>query len=450
MKDFTIYKKIISLPDFLKDNYNFTEVKKGSTKNNPKLTNGNMTVVISKRNEFFSYFDVSNPGTKLSILDFMQRELAQYNDGVLPALPIVANMLDKYITEGKTVLPQFSTYNLSNASLSENEILNNINSLLDKGSNDFLTSRGFSEKTFEHPNFKDVIKYRKINNVTGTKSYDIAFVMRGLGSSRAISYRGNRDNLDFSFKGFHGPRGDTLLTSHFRNDKPIDAMYIGESFIDCMAHFELNVKALKGKNIIYISTEGSISQNQLSLIQLGISKQKPEKIYTIFDNDLYGHQAATLLFSYLKLPSSLLYDVKPDSFYSQNLLNLSQQEVNICGSNISQTYCIFNIPVKIQDQYKRNLESFLRVINNTIKNKDEQLSLEFHANEEKTVKYKVILPNTIDGWKNLRRLIINFKFGNSKFINTNFPKNKDFNLDLIDYKKVIDSKLQKLGLGDIF
>ena len=58
--------------------------------------------------------------------------------------------------------------------------------------------------------------------------------------------------------------------------------------IDCVSHYQM--KALNtADNILYISTEGSLTEGQMKLIKKLIEKNNVNEINTLFDNDRQGY-----------------------------------------------------------------------------------------------------------------------------------------------------------------
>lgn len=440
MKDFDLYKRIISLPDFLINNFGFTIHPKGSSRNAPKLTDGNTTILITKKNQKYTYADINSLKETKSILDFMQENSAQYNNGEKPSLVFVANLLDSYILEGKTVLPEFSNFSLNNAALTPEEVNRNILRLEKTGNNEFLTKRGLSDKTLNHSNFAPSIRYRHIPGVTDKDKFDIAFVMTSFESTRAITYRGTREGLDYSFKGFQGPRSQCLVTSNYDQNQPIEKMLVGESFIDCMAHFELNYKELKDKNIVYLSTEGSVQDTQISLLQRAVQRNTPNSISIIFDNDLYGVQASTKILGKLAIPSSIIKDFIHSP--SSNLyLNLSTFEVPICGDKEKTAKILLNIPSsKHTADIKEHVLKLTRIFNDKQTGAKDHFTTIFSQNPNAPNQAIISFPNNLENWKTAKEFVHSFKFSFSKQLSVEFPKSKDFNQDLQNYKGIPTNK----------
>lgn len=91
------------------------------------------------------------------------------------------------------------------------------------------------------------------------------------------------------FKGVQGEKFDSLAFSHHDPSRPIDTLYIGESMVDCISHFQ--IKNLNtSENILYASSEGTLTKGQMILLQKLIDKHKIKKIISIFDNDENGYK----------------------------------------------------------------------------------------------------------------------------------------------------------------
>lgn len=434
MKDFHLYKRIISLPDFLINNFDF-KVMDGSSRNRPKISDGISTLILKKKNEEYTYYDIHNDSNKGSIFDFLMSKPELF-DGKTPSLPEIANKLDEFIAEGQTIPPEFSVFTLNNPSITQDELSRNILSLAKEGSTDFFKKRGISEKTFNHPNFKDYILFRK---VTKDKT-DIAFIMYSSDSTKAISYRGYRDYKEESFKGFKGPRSQCLATSKYNTKEPLHAILFSESMIDNMAHFELN-KSLTTKNIAYVSSEGSVHENQIHLLQKSITLNSPEKFCILTDNDLYGLQSSAKILGALQIPTVVLSGFK-HNFSADNFLNLSKIEVPIVTKKASPTGSIkFNFAPNFNHHSIREfLTEKINAINSDISNpkahfSPPNLNLENGANG-----FSISFPNDEVSWKKCNSLINEYKFSSNKFISLEFPKSKDYNQDLMNAKGLNISK----------
>lgn len=288
--DFDKLKREISLPDLLlKFGWKFEH---GSSHSALKMTDGKNTYVI-KRNSAgqYTYWDVHDPAIRgKSVIDFMQKHIFDETGG-MPSLREVGVTLQAYIDNGEIVLPENSKYRVSDSSLDENALYLLLMKL-NPYNGTFLEERGIGRNTLDSPVFSDTFfsylfrKGEKIYNNTCIKMINESGV-------RGISQRGN------SFKGIIGSHYDTVAVSNFDRKRPVNAIYIGESMIDCASHYQLKNNKT-GNNIIYISTEGTLTEGQMKLLRKLIDHNNIKNITTIFDNDRQGYSYTIRLSHFLQ------------------------------------------------------------------------------------------------------------------------------------------------------
>jgi hypothetical protein len=68
----------------------------------------------------------------------------------------------------------------------------------------------------------------------------------------------------------------------------VDHLFTAESWQDAVAHYEMNVNHLEGKNVLYTSCQGNMSPQQMLFINRIVKEKKPVQITTLFDNDTHG------------------------------------------------------------------------------------------------------------------------------------------------------------------
>ena len=71
--------------------------------------------------------------------------------------------------------------------------------------------------------------------------------------------------------------------------RPIDILYIRESFIDCISHYQL-LHSGSNLNLVYVSTEGTFTEGQMKLLRLILEKNRVKELRSIFDNDKQGYK----------------------------------------------------------------------------------------------------------------------------------------------------------------
>ena len=71
--------------------------------------------------------------------------------------------------------------------------------------------------------------------------------------------------------------------------RPIDILYVGESIIDCISHYQLHHEK-SPRNLVYLSSEGTLTEGQMNLLQVILERNYIREIRTIFDNDRQGYK----------------------------------------------------------------------------------------------------------------------------------------------------------------
>lgn len=276
--NFEELKTKISLPDFLIHiGWSFTS---GTSPARPKMTDGNQTIVIKKNNaNHYTYWDVHDESSRgNTILDAMSRHLFNQT-GKQPSLREVGEILQNYLDNNIIASPDNSKYKVDTASLSESE-LSFLRRQLKDYSGNYLANRGIADTTLASNVFAGVFKIRNFQK-DGITHHNVCTEMYNRKGFQGISQR------NIEFKGILGSKFDCLTTSKHDNTRPIDTVYIGESIIDCISHYQL--KNLDNpKNILYLSSEGTLTEGQTSLIKYLVEKHNIKDIVSIFDNDDNG------------------------------------------------------------------------------------------------------------------------------------------------------------------
>jgi hypothetical protein len=397
--DFNKYKTEISLPDFLIENYNFLP-DEGSSMKYPKLKNtidGQVLVIKKNANGQYTYFDVHNDAVKgRSILDFVQSRLTCENpNGKAPSLLAVAQVLDAYIKSGKVVAPDNSKYYVDRTMWSKDSILKDLMGLSQITSNDYLKSRGLSESTLNDPLWKGMFFERRYSK-DGNVITNTAVKMSNYEGAAGISQRNN------SFKGCIGNRFDSLATSIPDNSRPYDKFFIGESMLDCVAHYELHKNEFKNLNVGYYSSEGALTEGQISLLNKVTNEKKPKELVSIFDKDIAG------------LVYTLKLNCKIDGIDGISATAHDNAQANKIYIDIESQQGIND---KLSKLFPKDL--FLGVV-------DEEPSItNFGEN-----KYQIILPRNFEAIQIAIEKMQELRFGKETHVKMELPITKDFNDDL--------------------
>lgn len=232
-----------------------------------------------------------------SAIDLAQRRLnCSFGDTI--------HTLDKFI--GKHGLGA-STLSLSPFAIEKGELdreiksFNNILPLSKESLSYLVNDRGLSPDTINNEMFIGQI-LSSAHKKDSSRS-NVAFPLRG---ERSLEYYVELGDNSFAqafdvrnrnFKSTEHQSLGSMWRSNFDHKKPLDAVFVAESPIDCLAHFELNKKNLEGKNTLYLATAGSVQQSQLVLMQIPFLKNRPDgslshlqatKLVSLFDHDLSG------------------------------------------------------------------------------------------------------------------------------------------------------------------
>lgn len=298
--DFDKLKRDVSLPDFfLYLGWKFVE---GSSNSSPKMSNGSQTVVIKKnKKDFYTYWDVHDDETRgKSIIDLMRQHIYEQT-GRMPSLREAGEAVQNYVNNNVVILSQDSKYGVSNATLDSSQLAF-LSNQLKPYNGDFLQKRGITQETLSSPVFSGVFtsrEYRKDGKVYNNTCVRLI----NQNGFQGISQRGIRPEDGKSFKGISGNKFDSIVASKHDKTRPIDHIFVCESMIDGASHYQMKHQGTS-KNLLYISTEGNITQGQMEVIKLLLSRQNindiPNQLTYIFDNDKNGYKYALKLDSFLK------------------------------------------------------------------------------------------------------------------------------------------------------
>lgn len=428
--DFNQLKTDISLPDFLKEQlgWSFSE---GSTFKNPKMESpsGDQTIVIKRNHQgFYTFFDVHNDKLKGStILDLMQNEMYK-ESGKLPSLREVGEKLQEYIDSGKTILPKESKYHVNNELLDPDAILYMIKNSQPLTDISFLLGRGINKNVLESKEWKNVFfqkNHIQKDNAGNTKSYINTCVK--LVNTNGVQGISQRNSF---FKGCLGSRFDTIAASNIDKERPIDKLHIMESMIDGISHYQQKYFN-SDLNLLYISSEGALTEGQINTIQTLVDKNKLRAIELNFDNDLAG-----VMYS-LKLAGNLKFNSTNDvSLFS---INKGVQD------NDKNTYLNIGFNASSKEQGDLLLEKYipLEILNKYFDNMNIERQVIFTNNSLQ--QYQLSFPTHKEMLKEIALNFIEQKFVNS--VSLVQSVSKDYNQDLQDNIKIM--KDNSLGKNEI-
>lgn len=296
--DFKKLKTDISLPDLLIHyGWNFAP---GTSNAAVKMTNGSQTIVIKKNSlGQYTYWDVHGESRGKSCLDFMQEHLYEQT-GKMPNIREVGEVLQSFLDDRNIITTENSNIKVTNANLTPAQITELYHELKPYNG-DFLSKRGITNETISSSVFSDVFYTRQYKYQHKEYNNTCIKLINATGM-QGISQRGfNEDGQ--SFKGIKGHKYGSIAVSRHDKSRPLDLVFVGESMIDNASHYQ--IKLLNSdKNILYISTEGNITQGQIELIHQLLLHQKindiTNQVKYIFDNDHNGYKYALKLDGFLK------------------------------------------------------------------------------------------------------------------------------------------------------
>lgn len=296
--DFNKLKTEISLPDlFLHFGWSFAP---GTSNAAVKMTNGTDVYIIKKNQQGHqTYWNLHGTDKGKTCLDFMQKQLYEQT-GKMPSLRQVGEALQNFLNNHEIITTNNSTIKVTDASLDKSQ-LSILRNELKTYSGDFLGKRGIRSETLESPVFKDIFFSRKYKMLR-KDYYNTCVIMQNASGFQGISQRGYYENGN-SFKGIIGNKYGSLAVSNYDQSRPIDLILIGESMIDNVSHYQMKLLN-SNKNVVYVSTEGNITQGQIELIDFLLLHNNitdiTNQLMYIFDNDLNGYKYAIKLDTYLK------------------------------------------------------------------------------------------------------------------------------------------------------
>lgn len=332
---------------------------------------------------------------------------------------------------------------------------NNIKPLNDYGMNYLEKERGLSKDTISHPLFQEQI-FSSLRKTSSEEKplFNIAFPLRGM---RSLEYYVQLEDNSFAqafdvrnknFKSTENQSLGAFWRSNFDRDKPIDTIFVGESPIDCIAHFELNKEKLSGKNIMYMATAGAVQASQLHVLQIPFSSDnsqvpiKAENLVSIFDNDLAGGKHTALIIaslnhnSFSNSSSGLLADRSISIIPSTKAVNNTASVLFIREGNEADN-------AKFSANFRNALERFNANVPYLSGVDSKRFDCTEMDNAGGKVFLKVSFHNSSHNFQVLNDFMIREKFGNSMRFRQEVPVLKDFNDDLRAIKGLDAEKQEK-------
>jgi hypothetical protein len=337
----------VSLPDYMKNQLNFEEAvdhQENINLEKPAFYDRNgetLTVGKNQNNEWYyqrpeSYEYETDEPEKFSIIDLYLEEHpnATFEKAVQD--------LNEALNQKTITQTNESEYNVQKPR--QYTFDDHYNSLKPLQNRLYFYQNGITDKTIDHPLFKNMIRQKERFSPNKNRTYsNVAFLMKDRNNKiSAISTRSN------NVKGAYGDRKNSMaISDRLHSKENVDQIHISERMIDNMSHFQINKNKLSDKEILYMATQGDITgkykdntpritEEQANIVNQHIEKNPDiEKLNIGFDNDLSGNYYAT------KLLSELNPDLPENSKAKENLVQSGHNaSVHINRANNGKKYGI--------------------------------------------------------------------------------------------------------------
>lgn len=426
--DYKKMKSDISLPEFLRDELGWI-FQKDSTYKKPKFKNPSGDIQIQVGVNQYGYYtcwdvqrgfikgegDKDEFGNKIllagsTIFDIVQLEV-QRRTGVLIDVYEAAKIIDEYVKQGHTILPQNSVFNIEKelVTSSSKQITSQILPL----NTEYLESRGIKPELLKTKEWEGVFFTAK-TYIPQTQKYIF----------NTATYLNNREGIvgiskkGYGFAGAEGIRVDSIAQNRFDRSRSKDKIHLFESIIDAVSYYQMNYYPNKGDfNVQMLSTEGALTSAQINTVQEIINRDRVSAIEINFDNDIAGLIYALNIAGNITLPDQI----------NKNLDYLevsrsSHDETPVICIDISLRAANKNEAKSISDKYFNT-----QILNKYIDRSDWKVQV---MNKNENFVYRLIIPALKEIVRDLTLNIIDIRF--DKQVELVLPKEKDFNQDLVN------------------
>jgi len=426
------YKTNISLPDFARDYYGFVSRRDKSSVNYPVLvhpkTDNKFIFKLNSRAQFTFFSPLNDAFKGSTIWDFVRHMESQLNPSrELLTFPQIKSILDSYLNSNSYIRPGESLYLLKNSPKQSVFSPYDLSPLTDLA---YLEGRMISKSTINHPYFKGKIFNHNFHDPEKGVSYvNTAFVMTDLDNNicaLSLKNKAFHANYDSKYQHIQGSRANGLFLS--TNTSKLDYLYLVESGIDALSHFQMNSNEFNGKSVLYGSSEGTLCEGQLIKLQQIIENQKPTQVHFAFDNDIAGNVYS------INLIGSLNYSAIIPTDISSNLPKLlvkpivesehSQGKIYFQFENNSREEGIERI-----DWLNKMFTEFNSKFSGSYADCD-AYSVSLHQLTDHSCQGLIRFENNKSLWNHMFHFVHHIKFDNSNVFIRDLPFSKDWNDDL--------------------
>ena len=207
----------------------------------------------------------------------------------------------------------------------------------------YLQARGITLETITNPIFAPrIFNSKEVNTPNGPTTniafpyYDEAGIV-GVETKNAdpvpieqekgiVGVEYKNTTAEHSFSGFKRDSEKTIWLSKtnpvFNDKERIDKLIISEAVIDNLSYHQLHKNDLDKRNVIHFSTGGTVTEEQIRMVQRIVDTKEPKEIVLIYDKDVHGHK----------------YDIQiAGSLKSAHGADLTLQKVDIALSTYNRT-----------------------------------------------------------------------------------------------------------------
>jgi len=196
-----------------------------------------------------------------------------------------------------------------------------------------------------------------------------------------------------------------------------DHLFTAESWQDAVAHYEMNINKLEGKNILYTSCQGNISPQQMLFINRIVKEKVPSLVTTLYDNDPNG----------IKYTCNLLNKIFEESLFDVELSVTKKEAVGFISSDMEK-------PDFIQSMNKNFGKTAEMKINRAFDGKSQAIFTFPIADKGQEGVAMASLKKFVEGVYRIKKIPARFQ--------TEYASAKDFNEDLKNLKtKEIDNQI---------
>ena len=293
-------KKNICLPELMKE-HGYEPVRAKSSRNHLLMQSVDRSLVVYKNKKgHWVYFDVHTgivhfdphqpdktvgSTTGQTVLDFIMMEIpgADFRAAIKIAV--------KYQETGVFLSTDNPAFHVSERKSFNPDSLRNIVvgqfKPLEEFGNHYFASRSIDPEVILHPVFAGLFNewHVSYDRMAKTKENSIGAKMMLENGQITCLLSSRIGSKTFAF----GRKSDSLWYSNpDLCRRSVDHLFNTESWQDAVAHYEMNVGALEGKNILYTSCQGNISPQQMLFIDRIVKEKTPAAVTTLFDNDPQG------------------------------------------------------------------------------------------------------------------------------------------------------------------